>query len=65
MLESVHTFKPANLLVGQTGYPVIIEQDNGDGSFQGHLDLGNITPNQKLAALTGLKFCAAKHMIGL
>ena len=65
MLESVHTFKPANLLVGQTGYPVIIEQDNGDGSFQGHLDLGNITPNQKLAALLDFKFDAAKQLLGI
>ena len=65
MLESLHTFKPANLLVGQTGYPAVIEQDNGDGTFQGHLDLGNITSSQKLAALADFKFSAAKNTIGI
>ena len=65
MLESAHTFKPANLLVGQTGYPAIIEQDNGDGTFQGYLDLENIRPIQKLAALLDLKSDTAKDLLGI
>ena len=48
MLNGTHTFTPANLLVGLTGYPAIMEQDNGDGTFKGYLDLENIRPSQKL-----------------
>ncbi len=65
MLNDQHTFKPANLLVGMSGYPAIVEQDNGDGTFQGHLDLENITSSQKLAALADFKFGAAKNLIGI
>ena len=65
MLNGTHTFTPANLLVGLTGYPAIIEQDNGDGTFQGHLDLGKVTPYQKLAALLDFKSDAAKDLLGI
>lgn len=65
MLNDTYTFKPANTLVGMAGYPAIIEQDNCDGTFQGHLDLENITPSQKLAALTDLKFNATKDLLGI
>ena len=65
MLNDIHTFKPANTLVGIGGYPAIVEKDNGDGSFRGHLDLGNIRPIQKLAALLDLKSDAAKELLGI
>ena len=65
MLNGSHTFAPANLLVGLTGYPAIIEQDNGDGTFEGHLDLENIRPSQKLAALLDFKSDAAKDLLGI
>ncbi len=51
MLEGIHTFKPANLLVGQTGVPAIIEQDNGDGTYQGRYDLNKMSSTQKLSVL--------------
>ena len=65
MLNGTHTFTPANLLAGQTGYPTIVEQDNGDGTFKGHLDLENIRPSQKLAALLDIKSNAAKKLLGI
>ena len=65
MLEGTYTFTPANLLVGQAGYPAIVEQDNGDGTFQVHFDLGNMRPSQKLAALLDVKSGAAKKILGL
>ena len=65
MLESTYTFEPVNSLVGLTGYPAIIEQDNGDGTFQGHLDLENIRPSQKLAALLDFKSDVAEELLGI
>ena len=65
MLKGTHTFKPANLLVGMSGYPVINEQDNGDGTFQGHVDLENATASQKLFALANLKHNANKALLGI
>ena len=63
MLNELHTFTPANQLVGLTGYPAIIEQDNGNGTFQGNLDLENIRPIQKLAALLDFKSDAANDLL--
>ena len=65
MLESTYTFEPVNSLVGLSGYPAIVEQDNGDGTFQGHLDLGNATLPEKLAALADFKFGAAEELLGI
>ena len=65
MLNGAHTFTPTNLLAGQTGYPAIMEQDNGDGTFKGHLDLENIRPSQKLAALLDFKSNAAEELLGI
>lgn len=65
MLESTYTFEPVNSLVGLTGYPAIIEQDNGDGTFKGHLDLENIRHSQKLAALLDFKSDAAEELLGI
>ena len=65
MMNGKHTFKPKNMLVGLTGYTANIEQDNGDGTFQGHLDLGKLTPCQKLAALLDFKSDAAKDLLGI
>lgn len=65
MLEGIHTFEPVNSLVGLAGYPAIVEQDNGDGTFQGHLDLGNATLPEKLAALADFKFGATKELLGI
>lgn len=65
MLESTYTFEPVNSLVGLAGYPAIVEQDNGDGTFQGHLDLENIRPSQKLAALLDFKSDAAEELLGI
>lgn len=65
MLNDQYTFRPANLLAGQAGYPAIIEQDNGDGTFQGYLDLENALSVEKLAALTDFKYNVAKNIIGI
>lgn len=46
-----------------SGYPTVIKQDNGDGTFQGYLDLENVSPVEKLAALTDFKYYAAKNLI--
>lgn len=65
MLESTYTFEPVNSLVGLAGYHAIVEQDNCDGTFQGHLDLENIRPSQKLAALLDFKSDAAEELLGI
>ncbi len=51
MLQGVHRLTPANLLVGQTGSPANIEQDNGDGTYQGRYDLDNMSNAKKLYVL--------------
>ncbi len=65
MLNAVHQLTPANLLVGQGGFPAIIEQENGDGTVQGRVDLAQASSAQKLAALADFKFGAAKELLGL
>lgn len=65
MLNDQYTFSPANLLVGMSWYPAVVKQDNGDGTFQGYLNLENASPVEKLAALTDFKYYAAKNLIGI
>lgn len=65
MLNDKYTFSPANLVVGMSGYPAVIKQDNGEGTFQGYLNLENASPVEKLASLTDFKYYAAKNLIGI
>ena len=63
MLEGRHTFEPVNSLVGLAGYPAIVEQDNGDGTFQGHVDLENATTPEKLFALANFRHIANNQLL--
>ena len=53
MLKGTYTFTDPGLF--SSGYPVIIEQDNGDGTYQGHLDLDNMSNSQKFMAASDIK----------
>lgn len=51
-LKAEHTFcdpKPWDSWVPSR--PVIVTQDNGDGTYQGHLDLDKMSLVQKIASL--------------
>ena len=64
MLEGIHTFFDTDPALGRRGYPSIELQDNGDGTYQGKLDLAHISPSQKLMARVDLKIDAISEKLG-
>ena len=52
---AVVPYKPERNIVpqyGNTTYPIVITNDNGDGTYQSHLDLARMSTSQKLMALS-------------
>lgn len=52
---TVVPYKPERNIVpqyGNTTYPIVITNDNGDGTYQSHLDSTRMSTGQKLMALS-------------
>ena len=61
MLEGTYTFTDPGPF--SSGYPVIIEQENGDGTYQGHLDLDKMSNTQKFMTGSEIKSNAINEIM--
>ena len=61
MLEGTYTFTDPGLF--SSGYPVIIEQENGDGTYQGRFDLDKMSNTQKFMAGSEIKSNAINEIM--
>lgn len=50
-LYDEHTFREPTLGDMHPGYPVVVTQENTDGTYQGHYDLDKMTITQKIAVM--------------
>ncbi len=56
MLNSLCWFQDRDPILSMgSGYPVKDLQDNGDGTYRGHLDLDSMSSSEKFRALGKLK----------
>lgn len=61
MLEGTYTFIDPGPF--SSGYPVTIEQENGDGTYQGHFDLDKMSNTQKFMAGSEIKSNAINEIM--
>ena len=66
MLNSLCLFQDLDPILSMgSGYPVKDLQDNGDGTYRGHLDLDSMSSSKKFRALGQLKSEYLKNKIYL